>query len=55
MMVKSDGDVRWLVFNLKATENTAQPSNTPFQPFQQSLSMAEVLVYQSFAAKMSVL
>ena len=35
MMVMSDGGVRWLVFNLKATENTAQPSNTPFQPFQQ--------------------
>ena len=47
MMVMSDGDVRWLVFNLKATEKTAQPSNKPFQPFQQQLSMAEVQHAQS--------
>jgi hypothetical protein len=31
----SDSGVRWLVFNQKATGNTMQPSNTPFQPFQQ--------------------
>ena len=30
-----DGGVRWLVFNQKATENTAQPSNIPFQFFLQ--------------------
>jgi hypothetical protein len=35
MMVMSDGGVRWLLFNQKATEHTIQPSNTPFQPFQQ--------------------
>ena len=40
-MVMSDGGVRWIVFNLKATENTAQPSNKPFQPPQQYLSVAE--------------
>jgi hypothetical protein len=34
-MVMSDGGVRWLVFNQKATVNTTQPSNAPFQPFQQ--------------------
>ena len=28
MMVMSDGGVRWLVFNQKATVNTIQPSNT---------------------------
>ena len=42
MMVMSDGGVRWLIFNQKATGNTMQPSNTPFQPFQQYLYMAEV-------------
>jgi hypothetical protein len=30
MMVMSDGGDRWLEFNQKATENTTQPSNTPF-------------------------
>jgi hypothetical protein len=29
MMVKSDGGVRWLVFNQKTTENTVQPSTKP--------------------------
>jgi hypothetical protein len=28
MMVKSDGDVRWLLFNLKATDTTAQPTKS---------------------------
>jgi len=35
MMVMSDSGVHWLVFNQKATENTAQPSNIPFQFFLQ--------------------
>jgi hypothetical protein len=33
MMVMSDGGVRWHVLNQKATENTIQPSNTPFSIF----------------------